>query len=43
MAPDPLLQLGRVGSDPPEQGRMIDRDAAIGRHQGKVMVADRKG
>ena len=40
MRPDPLLQFGGVCLDPPENGGVIDRDAAILQHKLKIAVAD---
>jgi len=42
MWPDPLLQFRRVSLDPSKEGRMINRDAAVGQHQFEIAVADRE-
>src|SRR5215212_8790861 len=42
MRPDPLLQLRRISLDPAEDGRVIDRDAAVLEHEREVAVADRE-
>src|SRR5690348_9339144 len=42
MRPDPLLQLRRVGLDPAEDGRVVDRDAAVLQHELEIAVADRE-
>jgi hypothetical protein len=42
MPPDPLLQFGGIGLNPPENGGVIDRDATIMQHKFKIVVADRE-
>src|SRR4051812_43770745 len=42
MRPDPLLELRRIGLDPPEDGGVVDLDAAVSEHQLEVTVADRE-
>src|SRR4051794_27407301 len=42
MRPDALLQLGRVGLDPAEDGRVVDRDATVLQHELEIAVADRE-
>src|SRR4051812_28331417 len=42
MRPDPLLELGRIGLDPAEDGRVVDRDVAVLQHELEVAVADRE-
>ena len=40
--PDPLLQLRGVGLDPPKDGGVVDRDAAIMQHKFEIAIADRE-